>query len=161
MRGKRSSKTRGDASFSKSAFLVAMIAALAGCGHKQNAVSELEKAAEAMAKAETAQPPSPPPQPSTPDQAAPPTEPPAVPASPPPAQQLQQALVAYKAGNLEDAVTRLQILRATPVLSPDQRMALQDSIAAVMTEIYTMAEKGDARAVAAVMQYEKMQTAPR
>jgi hypothetical protein len=74
---------------------------------------------------------------------------------------MQQAVAAYKAGQLEDAVTRLQLLRMTPVLTPDQRMALQDSIAAVMTEIYTMAEKGDTRAIAAVMQYEKMQTAPR
>jgi hypothetical protein len=31
----------------------------------------------------------------------------------------------------------------------------------VMTEIYTLAEKGDARALAAVAQYEKMQTSRR
>ncbi|MCI0541123.1 MAG: hypothetical protein L0Z50_38465, partial [Verrucomicrobiales bacterium] len=62
------------------------------------------------------------------------------------------------AGKMEDAVTRLQLLRATPVLSPQQRMALQDSVAAVMTEVYALAEKGDARAIAAVAQYEKMQT---
>jgi hypothetical protein len=60
---------------------------------------------------------------------------------------------------MEDAVTRLQLLRATPALSPEQRMALQDSIAAVMTEIYSLAEKGDPRAIAAVAQYEKLQTA--
>ncbi len=140
--------------------LLAAIAVLLVACHKQNAVSEMEKAADAMAKAETAQPPSTPaPQPS--DQAAHVLVPPGAPAVPPPAQQVQEALAAYKAGNLEDAVTRLQKLRATRVLSPQQRMALQDSIAAVMTEIYTMAEKGDTRAIAAVMQYEKMQTAPR
>ena len=59
---------------------------------------------------------------------------------------------------MEDAVTRLQILRAQPALTPDQRMALQDSIATVVAEIYALAEKGDARAAAAVIQYERMQT---
>ena len=77
-----------------------------------------------------------------------------------PAQELKQAITEYKAGKMEDAVTRLQLLRSQSVLSPEQRMALQDSMAAVMTEIYTLAQKGDARAVAAVAQYEKMQTAP-
>ena len=71
---------------------------------------------------------------------------------------MQQALADYKAGNMEDAVVRLQLLRATAVLSPQQRMALQDGVAAVMTEIYTLAEKGDPRAKAAVARYEKMQT---
>ena len=71
---------------------------------------------------------------------------------------MNQAVVAYKSGNLEDAVTRLQTLRASPVLTPQQRLALNDAMAAVMTEIYTMASKGDARAIAAVKQYEYMQT---
>ena len=44
-------------------------------------------------------------------------------------------------------------------MSPDQRMALQDSLGAMMTEIYSQAEKGDPRAIAAVALYEKMQTA--
>ncbi len=35
-------------------------------------------------------------------------------------------------------------------------MALQDSIAAVMTDIYPMAGKGDERAKAAIIQYEKI-----
>jgi hypothetical protein len=71
---------------------------------------------------------------------------------------MQQAITAYKAGELEDAVTRLQKLRATPALTPQQRMALQDSVAAVMTEIYGQAAKGDPRAILAVKQYEEMQT---
>jgi hypothetical protein len=62
---------------------------------------------------------------------------------------------------LEDAIKQLQKLRRTPTLTADQRMALQDSLAAVMTEVYTMAEKGDPRAIQAVRQYEEMQTAPR
>ena len=71
---------------------------------------------------------------------------------------MQQAIASYKSGQLEDAVTRLQKLRATPALTPQQRMALQDSVAAVMTEIYGMAAKGDPRAIDAVRQYEEMQT---
>ena len=137
--------------------LTAMAVVLVACGHKKDAVGELENAANAMAKLEVAQPAAAPSQPPAANQASPSPE---TPAAPPPAQQMKQALAAYKAGNLEDAVIRLQILRATPVLTPDQRMALNDSIAAVMTEVYAMAEKGDSRAIAAVMQYEKIQTTP-
>lgn len=130
-----------------------------GCGHKKDAVGELEKVANAMAQAEPAPAPAPPPSepspaPETPAQTAP------APATAP-AQEVRQALAAYKAGNLEDAVTRLQKLRATTTMTPQQRVALQDSIASVMTEIYTLAAKGDTRAIAAVKQYEQMQTRPR
>ena len=127
------------------ALLAAVAVGLSAC-HKQDPVNELEKAAAAMAQIEAA--------PASPDPGAG-----RAPAGPPPAQQMQQAIADYKAGKMEDAVTRLQMLRAMPVLSPQQRMALQDSVAAVMTEIYTLAEKGDPRAIAAVVQYEKMQTA--
>ena len=130
------------------AFLTAIAVALSACHKKQDPVSELEKAAAAMTSPETA--------PAAP--AAPDASPRPAPASLPPAKQVQQAITDYKAGNMEDAVVRLQLLRATSVLSPQQRMALQDSVAAVMTEIYTLAEKGDARAKAAVARYEQMQT---
>jgi hypothetical protein len=70
-------------------------------------------------------------------------------------------LAAYKSGDLQDAVTRLQKLRATPVMTPQQRIALNDAMAAVMSEIYGLAAKGDARAIAAVKQYEELQTKPR
>jgi hypothetical protein len=113
--------------------------------HQQNPTSELEKAAAALAKTEAA--------PATTDSDSNSTS-----SGPPPAQQVREALADYKEGKMEDAVTRLQILRASPVLSPQQRMALQDSVAAVMAEIYALAEKGDPRAIAAVAQYEKMQT---
>jgi hypothetical protein len=126
--------------------LLAAIAVGLNACHKQDPVIELEKAAAEIAKTETAP-------------AAPDAGPGLAPANPPPAQQMQQAIADYKAGKMEDTVTRLQVLRATAVLSPQQRMALQDSVAAVMTEIYTLAEKGDPRAIAAVAQYEKMQTA--
>ena len=45
-------------------------------------------------------------------------------------------------------------------MTPEQRMAMQDAVAAVMGEIYGLAEKGDARAIQAVRQYEQMQTRP-
>jgi hypothetical protein len=126
------------------ALLAAIAVGLSAC-HKQDPVIELEKAAAELAKTETA--------PAAPDAA------PGLAPATPPAQQMQQAIADYKAGKMEDTVTRLQVLRTTAVLSPQQRMALQDSVAAVMTEIYTLAEKGDTRAIAAVAQYEKMQTA--
>ncbi len=76
-----------------------------------------------------------------------------------PAEQVKEAIAEFKAGKMEDAVTRLQLLRSRPVMSPEQRMALQDSIASVMQEVYAMAQNGDARAKAAVAQYERLQTA--
>lgn len=76
---------------------------------------------------------------------------------PAPAQEMQQAVQAYKGGNFEDAVARLQKLRATPVMSGQQRMALNDAMAAVMGDIYALAAKGDPRAVQAVKQYELLQ----
>ena len=130
--------------------------ALTGCSKKTDASAEMEKAASALATAEqtpaaaseptpTAQPLQPAPAP----EAAP---------SPAPAAQMSQALVAYKAGNLEDAVTRLQNLRAMPTMTSQQRMAMNDAMAAVMSDIYILASKGDSRAIQAVKQYEQMQT---
>ena len=118
---------------------------LSAC-HKQqqDPVGELEKAASAMTKSEPA------------PIASDASPGPAI-AGPPPAKQVQQALTDYKAGKMEDAVTRLQLLRSMPTLTPQQRMALQDSVAAVMTEVYTLAAKGDPRAIAAVARYEQMQ----
>ena len=131
---------------------------LVGCGGKGNAKSELEKAASALEKAP---PPVPAPEQSAPVVASTPAantagQPAA--AVEPPSKQMSAAIASYKAGNLEDAVTRLQKLRSTPVMSPDQRIALNDAIAAVMTEVYSLAAKGDSRAIAAVKQYEQMQT---
>ncbi len=139
---------------------VGLIPVLIGCG-KKDAKTELERATDTIAKADAGQAQ---PVPATPSPT--PSEPAATPAaepapSTPPAQQMRDALASYKAGNLEDAVTRLQKLRATPTLSPQQRMAVQDAVAAVMGEVYGMAAKGDARAIQAVKQYEQMQTMPR
>lgn len=132
------------ASHSNYALFAALILSLSGC-QKPDAVNELEKVATALEKAE-------PPAPATPDPGTP-----REPSGPPPVKQVQQAIADYKAGNMEDAVTRLQLLRRMSAISPQQRMALQDSIAAVMTEIYTLAEKGDPRAIAAAQRYQQLQ----
>ena len=124
------------------AIVVGAAVGLIGCG-KPDPVAEMEKAAATMEKSPAS---------------APVTQPTAEPA-PVPAREVKQAITDFKSGKLEDAVTRMQMLRAQPTMSPDQRMALQDSIGAMMTEIYSLAEKGDPRAIAAVAQYEKMQTA--
>ena len=126
--------------------LFAIVGVLLGC-KKTTPIDEMEKTAAALANAKQSPVPA-----VTPEAGAPTIV---------PAEQVRQAIDEYKAGKMEDAVTRLHLLRSTPVLSPEQRMALQDSMAAVMTEIYAKAEKGDPEAIAAVKQYEKMQTAGR
>jgi len=119
--------------------------------HKQTPVEELEKAAAAIEKMDAA-----------PAAKSAETEGDFDPAKyVAPAKQLKEAISDYKAGKLEDAVTRLQVLRAQPILTPQQRMAVQDSVAAVMADIYVQAEKGDARAAAAVAKYEQMQSGHR
>src|SRR4051794_34316137 len=92
------------------------------CGHKQDATGALEKAAKVMEETPAATPApalaaEPTPTVEAPAQAAP---------AAPPAQELKQALVAYKAGQMEDAVTRLHKLRNQTSMSPAQKMALQD-----------------------------------
>jgi hypothetical protein len=126
------------------ALLVAGVVAFVGCSSKQDPAAELQKAAAALEKPGASAAPSPAPGDGQ--------------ASVSPSQQLKGAMEDYKAGKMEDAVTRLQLLRSATALSPEQRMALQDSIAAVMAEVYALAEKGDKRAIAAVAQYERMQT---
>jgi hypothetical protein len=131
-----------------------------GCS-KKDASGELEKAASTMSQSDAVQsPPAGEPVPQTPP-STPVTQP--VVASTPQAQaqEMSQALAAYKAGELEDAVVRLQRLRATPVMSPEKRIAVNDAIAAVMNDIHAMAEKGDARAKQALKTYEILQTRPR
>jgi len=125
---------------SASLALVLLVSVATAC-KKEDPVAELEKSAAALDKA-----------PAAPAEGAEATPGPA------PAEQVKQAIADFKSGKMEDAVTRLQLLRNQPVMTPEQRMALQDSIASVMQEIYAMAQNGDARAKAAVAQYERMQT---
>ena len=137
-----------------SSFLVtACVLACSSCKRQPDAGTQLQQAEKTFEKAEQGTP-----QPVTPAEPVPAaTSVQAAPAAAP-AQEMKQAIAAYKAGQLEDAVTRLQKLRATPVMAPQQRMALQDAVAAVMAEVYALAEKGDPRAQQAVKRYEQMQT---
>src|SRR6184192_210425 len=85
----------------------------AACSHKQEAKSELEKTAALIEKTGGGEVPpastAPQSQPAQPAPAA--EQPPAAAAAPP--QMMRQALAAYKTGNFEDAVRRLQMLRST------------------------------------------------
>jgi hypothetical protein len=142
-------------------FCLSTLSLGSGCGHKTDVKTELDKTEAALAATETPTPAAPSPEPTPEPTPSAPAEPvaiaqPALPTSP--AQQMQLAIRSYKSGELEDAVVRLQKLRATPTLTSQQRMALQDSVAAVMTEVYTLASQGNERAVQAVKQYEEMQT---
>jgi hypothetical protein len=133
---------------------------LIGCS-KKDVSGELEKAASAMSQPDSVPAPAAP-EPVSQTPAATAARQPVVASTPQAqAQEMSQALAAYKAGELEDAVVRLQRLRATPVMSPEKRIAVNDAIASVMNEIYAMAEKGDARAKQALKTYETLQTRPR
>jgi len=127
---------------SSSLGLALLVLAATAC-KKEDPVAELEKSAAALEKT-----------PAAPAEGA--TD---APAGAAPAEQVKQAISDFKSGKMEDAVNRLQLLRAQPAMTPEQRMASQDSIASVMQEIYAMAQNGDARAKAAVAQYERLQTA--
>lgn len=126
------------------AFSVLLVFETAGCGRKPaDTKTQIDQSAQAMAQAE----------PIKPTATAAPTATPA----PAPVQQMNEALASYKSGNLEDAVTRFQKMRAQTAMSPQQLMALNDAMAAVMGDIYARAAKGDARAIAAVNEYQRMQ----
>ncbi len=134
--------------------ILAAVLAGVGCRKPTDAGGEMEKAAAAFqAPAEQSQPATTP----SLNQGQPADSPKTV----RPGEELSQAMTAYKQGQLEDAVVRLQRLRATPVMSPQQRIAINDAIAAVMGEVYVMAERGDARAVQAVKAYNQMQNRSR
>ncbi len=132
------------------------ISSLSSCSKKTDVNAELENAAKTLAQTET-----PPPQPTVPPnhQAAAPAASTAAAPAPvhTPAQEMNQALAAYKSGQLEDAVTRLQRLRRQTAMTPEQLIAIQNATAAVMGEVYALAAKGDARAKQAVKEYERLQ----
>ena len=125
---------------------------VSGCHKQGSASSEMEKATKALEAA------APPPEPA-PVAAAAVTAPATAPAqqpvtSQPPAQQLSQAMAAYKSGDYEDAIMRLQLLRSKAAMTPQQTMAIQDAVAAVMAELYSRADKGDTRAKQAIQQWQ-------
>ena len=77
--------------------------------------------------------------------------------TPPPRQQMDDALASYKSGNLEDAVTRFQKLRAQTPMTGEELMALNKAMSAVMGDIYARAAKGDVQAQQAVQEYQRLQ----
>ena len=78
-------------------------------------------------------------------------------ATTPVSQQMTQAVASYKSGHYEDAVVRLQWLRARKGNTAEQILALQEATAAVMGEIYARAARGDPAAQKAVKEYERLQ----
>jgi len=75
----------------------------------------------------------------------------------PVSQQMTQAVASYKSGHYEDAVIRLQWLRARKGNTAEQILALQEATAAVMGEIYARAARGDVAVQKAVKEYERLQ----
>jgi hypothetical protein len=130
--------------------LVMLAISLIGCGGEPDANIELEKAAKALEQADAGQ--------STPAP-APQAQPMTPAARQSPGQEMNQAVTLYKSGDYEKAVMRLHTLRDRATLTPQQNMALQDAMAAVMTDMYRRAADGDARAQQAVKQYEQSKTA--
>lgn len=121
---------------------------LIGCSKKQDVdtevrqvIIEIEKAAPAPAG------PTPPPSAMTPNQTAP--------APNAPASKLSEALAAYKSGEYEKAIAQLDRLRNAPAMTGQQLIAMNKAMAAVMNDLYTLAEKGDARAAQAIKHYNE------
>jgi hypothetical protein len=140
------------------AMLAVFVVAVIGCHKQKSADAELANAVKVLERAE----PGPQFAPGAPaasvanPAAAPAQASPEAVTSQPVAQQMSQALTAYKAGDYSDAIARLQWLRTKATRTPEQTMAIQDAMAAVMTELYARAEKGDARAQQALKQHQEM-----
>ena len=143
------------------AILSVSVVAMTGCHKQTDASAELANAVKSLEKAE----PVPPPAPAASVTAAPP-EAPAGQASQeavinqPVAKQMSQAMTAYKSGDYEDTIARLEWLRNKATKTADQTMAIQDAMAAVMTDLYARAEKGDARAQQAIKQHQATRNQP-
>ena len=126
------------------------------CSKKPSTDHALDEAVKALAQPDSGQQVSPtvgqtPPPPATPI--------PTAAATTPVSQQMTQAVASYKSGHYEDAVIRLQWLRARKGNTAEQILALQEATAAVMGEIYARAARGDAAAQKAVKEYERLQNA--
>ncbi len=127
--------------------LAIFIAAVSGCSKQADANSELANAVKVLERADAGQPPPLAPAPAEPGQDPVSNQ--------PVAQQMSQAMTAYKGGNYDDAVSRLHLLRSSVAKTPEQTMAVQDAMAAVMTELYDRAAKGDVKAQQAIKQYQE------
>ena len=122
----------------------ALLIAGVGCSRKTaDTKSQIDQATQAMAQAASPQPVAS----AAPNNASPSS----------PAGQMNDALASYHNGNYEDAVTRFQNLRSQTAVTPEQLMALNKAMAAVMADLYDRAAKGDARAKAAIAAYQQLQ----
>ena len=71
--------------------------------------------------------------------------------------QVSQALDSYKAGNYEAALGNMNAVIWNANKTPAQTIAVQDAMAALMTDLYARAAKGDVAAQQAIKNYQEMQ----
>lgn len=77
-----------------------------------------------------------------------------------PAQQLDDALAAYKSGDYQNAVIQLQAMRFHAHMTGAQLLALNSATDAVMNDLYARMAKGDEQAQAAIKEYQRLQNSP-
>jgi hypothetical protein len=144
------------------AILVVCVLAVVGCHRQGDANAEMAKAVKELEQATPGQPQAPAVPPAAAAEPAAPAEQPSQPAitSQPVAVQMSQAMASYKGGDYSDAIIRLQLLRTKVTTTPQQTMAIQDAVAAVMAELYARGEKGDTRAQQAIKQWQEVRNKP-
>ena len=116
-------------------------AGLVGCQKKTDATSELKSAVKVLEQPGSVQPAT-----AQPGQNGT--------AVPPVAQQVDQAINSFKAGNYSDAIGLMEKAGTNPTRTPGQTIAVQDAMAAVMRDLYARAARGDAAAQQAIKQYK-------
>ena len=121
--------------------LMALVFGLLGCGQKPDANAELANTVKLLEQS------SPAPQVTTQASSPKPTI--------QPAQQVNQALSSLKAGKYTDTILQMESARSNPNKTPQQMMAIQDAMAAVMSDLYARAANGDLAAKQAIKQYQE------
>ena len=120
---------------------------LGGCSKKTDVNAELEKAVKVLDGYNPAQSPTP---------QAPTVQPQnASIAQMAPAQQVNEALTSLKEGKYTETITYMESARSNPRKSPEQMMAIQNAMAAVMNDLYARAANGDAAARQAINKYNE------
>ena len=123
------------------------VVVLGGCSKKTDVNAELENAVKVLDG-------------SNPGQVSTPQAPAAQPQNAPvaqmaPAQQVSQALTSLKEGKYTETITYMESARSNPRKSPEQMMAIQNAMAAVMNDLYARAANGDAAARQAINKYNE------
>jgi hypothetical protein len=127
--------------FSGTVSLLLSALLVVGCSKKTDASTELAKTVKVLEQA------APAPQASTQQS---PNFPTAL-----PAQQVSQALTLLKEGKYTETIVQMEMARYNPNKTPQQMIAIQDAMAAVMSDLYTRAANGDAPAKQAIKQYQE------